>query len=148
MCLGSTFYYCNYQVEYKYFYKCTGIRMSKSINAVLLSALVLPGAGHFYLKKYIMSLVLSLPSLAAIYYIASMAMEKAMTIVEKVQRGEIPPDIVSITEQVTSPLSAADAQAQNIAIAVLVLAWIAGAIDSYRVGRMLDSAEKAKNHKT
>ncbi len=122
--------------------------MSKSVNAVLLSVLVFPGAGHFYLKKHMMSLVLALPSLAAIYYITSMAVEKAMIIVEKIQYGEIPPDIVSITEQITNPLSAADAQAQNIAVVVLVIAWIAGAIDSYRVGRVLDNAEKAKNHKS
>jgi len=121
--------------------------MSKSVNAVLLSALVIPGAGHFYLKKYIMSLILASASLVALYYIVSMAIEKAMTIVEKVQHGEIPPDIVSITEQVTSPLSAADIQTQNIAVAVLVVVWIVGIIDSYRVGRMLSKKESVVSRK-
>ena len=45
--------------------------MKKSTKAALLSAFVLPGAGHIFLKKYIPGVALVGASLGGIYYLTS-----------------------------------------------------------------------------
>jgi TM2 domain-containing membrane protein YozV len=108
--------------------------MDKSIKAVLLSAFLFPGAGHFYLKKMISGFVLAAAASASVYYLISVAIEKTMLIVDKIQNGEVQLDVVTITELVAAQTSVAEVRAQNIATAVLVISWVVGMLDSYRVG--------------
>ena len=110
--------------------------MSKSIKAALLSALVFPGAGHFFLKKYISGLVIVSASLGSLYYLITKTIERALLISEKIQSGEMPLDVVAITELVSKQLPGSEAQAQSIATTVLLISWLVGIIDSYRVGRV------------
>jgi len=114
--------------------------MDISIKAALLSGLVIPGAGHFYLKKYMMAVILAGASLVSLYFIVSMAMEKAMAISDKILSGEVPLDVVTINELVTQPLTAADAQTQSIATAVLIISWLVAIVDSYRIGYLKSKA--------
>jgi hypothetical protein len=108
--------------------------MNKATKAALLSALVFPGAGHFLLKKYLTGVVLGGASVAALYLLIVKAVEKALLISEKIQSGEVPLDVATITELVTQQATGADAQLINIATAVLCLSWLIGIVDSYRVG--------------
>ena len=43
--------------------------MSRALKASLLSALVLPGAGHLYLRRYLRGLVLAALALAALWFV-------------------------------------------------------------------------------
>ena len=110
--------------------------MSKSTKAVLLSALVFPGAGHFFLKKHISAVVLMSAALGSLYYLVTTAVERALQITEKIQSGEVQLDVAEITELVSKQLTGAEAQMQNIATAVLLISWLVGIFDSYRVARM------------
>jgi len=109
--------------------------MKKSTKAVLLSALVFPGSGHIYLKKYITATVLLSAALGSLYYLITKAVERAMQIAEKIKNGEVQLDVVVITELVEKPLSASETQAQFIATSILIICWLAGIIDTYRIGR-------------
>jgi len=109
--------------------------MKKSTKAVLLSALVFPGSGHIYLKKYISATVLLGTALGSLYYLITKAVERAMQIAEKIQNGEVQLDIVVITELAEKSLSASETQAQYITTSILIICWLAGIIDSYRIGR-------------
>lgn len=119
--------------------------MKKTEKAVLLSALVLPGSGHFFLKRYISSLVLASTALVASYFLISGVINKALDISDKIKRGEIPPDIAAITELVSHQPSGAELQSLNAAMIILVAAWLIGIVDSYRVGRQLDRSMIIKN---
>lgn len=105
------------------------------MKSTMLSALVFPGVGHFYLGKYTTGSILCGISLTASYYIVSIAVNNALEIVEKIQRGEVQPDITTITELVANHSSATDTQSLNMATMALVICWIIGIIDSYRLGR-------------
>jgi hypothetical protein len=59
--------------------------MSKSMTAVLLSALVLPGAGHLYLKHFPRGLALIAISLACLWVFVDKAMQQASTVLEKLE---------------------------------------------------------------
>jgi hypothetical protein len=109
--------------------------VKKSTKAALLSAFVFPGVGHIYLKRYVPGILLSGTSFAAIYYLVSKAVERALEISEKIQSGEVELDVEAITEMVSQQSRGADAQLLNIATTVLIICWIVGIIDSYRAGR-------------
>lgn len=108
--------------------------LTKSIKAALLSGLVFPGLGHFYLERNIRGALFTLTAVASLYVLISNAVEKAMQITDQIQRGEIPMDPAEISRAV----SAQSDQPLLLSVATLVLlvAWLTGIIDSYRVGRI------------
>lgn len=116
--------------------------MKKATAAALLSALVFPGAGHLFLKKYIPGVALTGTSLTGVYYLISETLKRALQIVEKIQAGDIQPDVTAITELVTKQSTGTDATLLNIATVVLVICWLVGIIDSFRLGRVRDRSDQ------
>ncbi len=112
--------------------------MSKSSKAALLSALVFPGAGHLLLKRYITGAVLVCAALAALYLIATDILERALAIVEKIERGEVSPDVAAIAESLSRLPMGNESRLLDAALPVLVICWVIGIADSYRCGRALD----------
>ena len=117
--------------------------MKKATAAGLLSALVFPGLGHLYLKRWVPGLLLSGIAGTATYYIVSVTINIALDIVEKIQSGAVSSDIDSISVLVTQQLGASE-QATNMATMVLLGCWIIGIVDSYRQGRSQDRIESPK----
>ena len=113
--------------------------MNKSIKASLLSALLFPGAGHIFLKKYILGAVLSASAIAALYVLISNSVEIAQQIVEKVQNGELGLDATAINALMEKQSHGAEAQLIDIATLVLLVSWLIGVVDSYRVGKIQDN---------
>mgnify|MGYP001824593268 CR=1 FL=1 len=109
--------------------------MKKSAKASLLSAFVFPGAGHLYLKKYIPGVTLIGVSLVSIYYLIATSVESALEIAEKIQSGEVQLDTTTITELVSKQTAGTESQLINIATSAIIICWVVGIIDSYRVGR-------------
>ena len=116
--------------------------MNKPMKAALLSAFICPGAGHFFLKKYILGTVLAGTAFAVLYLLISKTVERALQISAKIQSGEIQPDVAAIAELVSTQPTGAETELANIATAVLVIVWLIGIVDSYRVGRMQDEGVK------
>lgn len=108
--------------------------MKKSTKAALMSALLFPGMGHIYLKKYVPGVSLICISLYAFYFYASKSIEKAFELTEKIRSGVIPLNVTGITEMVEQNTTAAEAHLLNIATTALVICWLVGIIDSYRIG--------------
>ena len=104
--------------------------------------MVFPGSGHIYLKRYIPGAVLIAAALAATYHIVSIAVQNALNIVEQIQRGEVAADAISITELATQQSAASESQSMELATMVLILCWIIGIVDAYRLGQALVRAEK------
>ena len=115
--------------------------MKKSTKAVLLSALVFPGAGHFFLKKRISGAILAVASLAAFYLIVSNMLERAQQIVDKILSGEVNPDEAAIAELLSRQPVGSESQLLDIAWIVLIISWSIGIVDSYRCGRRQDESE-------
>jgi len=118
--------------------------MNKSSKAVLLSALVFPGAGHFYLKKKITGGILLVAAFFGLYSIVAMIMERAQLIADKIVSGEMQPDMTIITELVTNQSTGTEAQSLNIATTILIISWVIGIVDSYRVGHLIDKQSGQK----
>lgn len=108
--------------------------MKKSIKAALMSALLFPGIGHIYLKKNLIGVGLIIVSISAIYVFITRAMEKAFEITDQLLMGNIPMDVAEITELVEKQTTGLEAQSLDMATAVIIICWLFGIIDSYRVG--------------
>ncbi|MDH3635017.1 MAG: hypothetical protein OES20_09955 [Gammaproteobacteria bacterium] len=122
--------------------------MKKSHKAVLFSAFVFPGGGHLYLKKHIQAALLILVSVACIGVLLSVAMEKAQQIRDKILAGEIPLDLTRITAEVSNQVAAGGTQMADIATYVLLICWLLGIADSYRLGRIQDKVDPPGNRQT
>jgi len=112
--------------------------MKKSNKAVLLSALVFPGTGHFLLKKRISGAILAAASLAALYLIISNILERAQQIADKILSGEVNLDEAAIAELLSRQPSGGESPLLDVAWAVLIISWLIGIVDSYRCGRAQD----------
>lgn len=108
------------------------------MKAALLSAFVFPGVGHFLLKKYIRGAVLAGTAIAGLYLLIAKTVEMALQVTEKIQSGEALLGAATITELVSEQATATETQLLNIAAAVLIISWLVGIVDSYRVGRAQD----------
>ncbi len=109
--------------------------MKKNIKAALLSALVYPGIGHFFLKKYTVGAIFICSFSVPLYFVISEIFAKTIKIAEQIRNGEIPLDLAAISESLTRSTVAVDAQQINIKMYVLVAIWIIALIHSYRLGR-------------
>ena len=108
--------------------------MKRSSKAALLSGLIFPGIGHIVLKQYLRGSVLMLFALVALSVIVSSIYQRALTIVDRINSGDIPVDTGAIAEMVSNSTSGADSFIENIALIVLGACWLIGIIDSYRLG--------------
>ena len=108
--------------------------MKISSKAALLSGLILPGIGHIVLKQYLRGSVLMLFALVALSVIVARIYQRALTIVDRINSGDIPVDTGAIAEMVSNSTSGADSFIENIAVVVLGTCWLIGIIDSYRLG--------------
>ena len=122
--------------------------MKKCIKAALLSALlsalVIPGAGHLYLNRRIIGFVLISAAIALLYFIVSIAMERALLIVEKIQNGEVSLDNQSIMALVSQQSASADTGLLNFVWPAFILLWLIGFVDSYRIGCAQDTTSAAR----
>lgn len=101
--------------------------MKKSTKAALLSALVFPGTGHLYLKKYLPGLILAGISLVALYLLMADTLDQAYRIANQIAQGN---NVDLLTVE-------ADSSA-GLAGWVLLICWVLGIIDAHRLGRRAD----------
>ncbi len=109
--------------------------MKKHTKAALLSTFIFPGVGHFLLKKHIQGALLAGTAFVALYFLIAKTVEKTLLVVEKIQSGEAPLDAATITELVSNQTTGTETQLLRLATAALIISWLIGIVDSYRVGR-------------
>lgn len=118
-------------------------KMTRSMKAALLSALVFPGTGHFYLKKPLVGAVLLGASLVSFYALTTTALDTAMQVADRIERGEVQPDAAAITGLLAQQTASNQGALAGAAPGVLLVCWLVGIADSWRAGRALDRAEKS-----
>lgn len=109
--------------------------MSKALTAALLSACVIPGAGHLYLKHYLRAAGLIIIALACVSILVIEATQLALAIVEHIQaQGGVisAPQLIELSKQASEN---SDSFLSSAALLLLGASWIIGLIDAYRLGR-------------
>lgn len=109
--------------------------MSRSTNAVLLSALVLPGAGHLYLKHVWRGIALIAISLACLWVLADRAMQQASAVLERLESEGGALDAGQLSDLVAQAANGAGGPATTVVTLVLASCWLVGIVDAYRLGK-------------
>jgi hypothetical protein len=112
--------------------------VKQATKAALLSGLIFPGIGHLALKKYLRASILVLAALAALYVQTTAAFDQAMTVVDRINSGEVALDSQAISEAITASSAEADNRAANTSLFILGACWLFGIIDSWRLGNNAD----------
>jgi hypothetical protein len=112
--------------------------MKRSTKAVLFSGLIFPGLGHMVLKQYVRGSILMLATLIALAVIVKVATEQALAVIDSMASGEIPVDTGAMTELVSNSVSSADSSMVNYSLLVILVCWLIGMVDSYRLGNIQD----------
>jgi hypothetical protein len=109
--------------------------MSRSTTAVLLSALVLPGAGHLYLKHYSRGLALIAISLVCLWVFVDRAMQQASLVLDQLASEGAAVDVGRLSELVTQTSNGPGSLVVTVASLVLAGCWAIGIVDTYRIAR-------------
>lgn len=98
--------------------------------ALLLSALVFPGSGHFVLGRKARGCLFLVPALVALVLVLRQIMARLDQVMVQIDSGALPLDVQLIVEKVDA-LSANDGPAMTVAMSVLVACWIGSLIDTW-----------------
>lgn len=108
----------------------SGSPLSKRNLALLLSALVFPGSGHFVLGRKVRGCLFLVPALVALLLVLRQIMARLDQVMAQIDSGALPLDVQLIVEKVDA-LSANDGPAMTVAMSVLVACWIGSLIDTW-----------------
>ncbi len=108
--------------------------MSRSTDAVLLSALVIPGAGQLYLKHFRRGFALIGASLACLWVLLDRALQVASAVLGQLADDGGAIDAGRITELVAQASSSPTSTLVTLATLGLGVCWVVGIVDAYRLG--------------
>jgi len=114
--------------------------MKLAYKALLYSALIYPGGGHFLLRRYALGTAYAAFATACLGTLLVRAMEIAQGISERILSGEIPLDIGQIRAEISLQAFAGGSTMVSVATWLLVGCWIVAGADAFRLGRQRDLA--------
>jgi len=86
------------------------------------------------LKQYLRGSVLMLSALIASSVIITVVIQRALTIVDRINSGDVSVESEAIAEIISNSINGVDSPMANISVIVLGACWLVGIIDSYRIG--------------
>ena len=119
--------------------------MNNSLKGAFLSGLVFPGLGQVVLKHYKRGLVIMLTVLVSLSVIVIEAVQKAFTILEKIESGGGTIDMNTISNAVTQASTTSDSLIFSFALLLIIFCWIIGVVDAFRIGRKKDIEQQSTN---
>jgi len=115
--------------------------MKNSMKAALLSGLVFPGLGQIVLKHYKRGIALTLAVLLSLLVVVVKALRQAFIILEKIEAEGRAIDMSTISSAVAKASTTSDNFVYNFVLLLIILLWIIGIVDAYRLGRKKDLEE-------
>jgi hypothetical protein len=113
-------------------------RMKNSLKGALWSGLVFPGLGQVIFKHYKSGIVLMFTVSGSIVVIVLKAVQHAFDILGKIELEGGAIDITTITDAATQASSPSGSLIYNLGISLIVVCWILGTVDAYRIGKKKD----------
>lgn len=114
--------------------------MNKATKAALFCALLFPGWGQFYLKRYKRGLIFLVPVLAGSLALAWWMIVAAAAIIRATpfQRGTI--QLANVIQVALDTLKAIDLNSFLLVIMIISVIWILSIIDAYQLGKKMNEA--------
>jgi hypothetical protein len=108
--------------------------IKRAIKAALLSALVFPGAGQIYLKRYVRGLIPMVLTLTALGVWIAQATIGALQELEKMQIQGGLVDLNAVANRAAASSASGDWYSPLI-MPMIVVCWLFSAIDAYMLGK-------------
>jgi TM2 domain-containing membrane protein YozV len=115
--------------------------MKNSMKGALLSGLVFPGVGQVALRYYGRGIAFILTVSVFLLVLVVKAVQQAFTTLEKIEAEGGIISMNTITNAVTQASTASDDLTSKLLLFSLIVCWIFGVIDAYRVGKRKDTDE-------
>ena len=109
--------------------------MKKTSKAVLLTAFVFPGLGHYLFRRYLSAVILVGVSLVLLFFLISTAIERALVISDKILNGEVQPGLIEITQLASESSAGDDVSLVGYVSTALLVVWIVALLDIFRLSR-------------
>ncbi len=115
--------------------------MNNSFKGVFLSGLIFPGLGEIVLKHYKRGAVIMLTVLISLSVLVVKAVQHALAILEKIgsEGGAI--SMSTISNAATQASTTSGSLTFNLLLLLVILCWIIGVVDAYRIGKKKDIEE-------
>jgi len=117
--------------------------MNKSLKGALLSGVVFPGLGQVILKHYKRGIALMFTIIVCLVVIVIKAVQHAFAILEKIESEGGVIDISKISNAITRATTSSDSFIFNFVLLLIILCWIIGVVDAYRIGKKKDTEEQS-----
>jgi len=112
--------------------------MKNSMKGALLSGLVFPGLGQIALKHYWRGFTLVLAVMACLYIMIVTAAQQAYAILDTIEADGGMPDSDTISQAAAQAVAASDSPMITVVSVLIIVCWIVGIIDAYRIGKQKD----------
>ena len=119
--------------------------MNNSLKGAFLSGLVFPGLGQIVLKHYKRGAVIMLTVLVSLSVIIIEAVQKAFTILEKIESKGGTIDMNTISKAATQASTTSDSLIFSFALLLIIFCWIIGVVDAFRIGKKKDKEQQTTN---
>ena len=116
--------------------------MSNALKAALLSGLVFPGIGQVVLKRYRRGVVLMLIVLACLSIVVAKAVQQAFSILKQIELAGGTINVDAILNVATQSSKNSDSLLFNSILLLIIVSWILGVVDAYRIGKKRDLEEQ------
>ena len=112
--------------------------MNNAVKAALLSGLVFPGLGQVVLKHYKRGVALMIAVSVSMAALVIKTVQYAFTILQRIELEGGVIDIETITAAATQATSTPASFMFNFWFLLIVVCWIFGIVDAYRIGKEMD----------
>jgi TM2 domain-containing membrane protein YozV len=115
--------------------------MKNSLKGAFWSGLIFPGLGQIVLKHYKRGAVIMFTVLVSMSVFIVKAVQHGLDILEKIelQGGAI--SMSTISNAATQASATSGNLTFNIVLLLVILCWIIGVVDAYRIGKIKDIEE-------
>ena len=117
--------------------------MKNSIRGALFSGLVFPGLGQIVLQRYLRGAIIVLTVLISLSIIVMKTVANALAIVDKIESENGMINLSKISETATQMSTTSADLLLNSLLIMLLICWVFGTVDAYRIGRKIDAGESA-----
>ncbi len=123
--------------------------MKNSLKGAFWSGLIFPGMGQIVLKHYKRGAVIMFTVLVGMSVFIVKVVQHALDILEKIESQGGAISMSTITNASTQASATSGNLTFNIVLLLVILCWIIGVVDAYRIGKIKDieegSASQASN---
>ena len=112
--------------------------MNNSFKGALYSGLVFPGLGQVVLKKHKKGIPLILVVAVSVVIFITKALQEAFAILNIIESSGGAIDMNTISRAANQAVTSSDSLTLELLLYFIILCWIIGIIDAYRIGRKKD----------